>query len=204
MPDLMSLGWRGLGAGGPENHFRGYVSKMGFWFLFRRLAVMNTLSARTILISVLFAGFLVFGFEVAGSSQAAARSVESPAVFSAQALSGLETVGTAFGTVADTTDGRLGIGGFVLDETFSVVGSNFYSAFYSAWSEPEDASLYTVHVREVPTPQFGARVVVEIGDVTIFQSFLRPNARRTRKAAQQAAQRARVYVKEYHEPRDVY
>jgi Curli assembly protein CsgE. len=85
-----------------------------------------------------------------------------------------------------------------------VVGSNFYSAFYDAWTEPDDASLYTVYVREEPTPQFGARVIVEVGDTPIFQTFLRPNARRTEKAGQQAAQRARLYVRKYHEPREVY
>jgi hypothetical protein len=104
----------------------------------------------------------------------------------------------------DTTDDGVGIGGFVLNETFSVVGRNFYDAFYGAWTEPDDASLYTVYVREEPTPQFGARVIVEVGDTKIFQTFLRPNARRTEEAGQKAAQRARFYVREYYEPREVY
>lgn len=105
---------------------------------------------------------------------------------------------------ADTTDEGLGIGGFVLNETFSVVGDNFYSAFYNAWSEPDDASLYTLHVREEPTPQFGARVVVEVGDAVVFRTFLRPNLLRTRRAAEQAAQRAQLYIREYHQPRQIY
>jgi hypothetical protein len=111
---------------------------------------------------------------------------------------------TPLSVEADTTDDGVGIGGFVLNETFSVVGRNFYDAFYGAWTEPDDASLYTVYVREEPTPQFGARVIVEVGDTKIFQTFLRPNARRTTKAARQAAQRTELYVREYHEPRDVY
>lgn len=104
----------------------------------------------------------------------------------------------------DTSDKRLGIGGFVLDETFSVVGSKFYDAFYDAWTEPEGASLYTVRVREEPTPQFGARLIVEVGGTKVFQTFLRPNARRTKEAVQQATQRTELYVREYYEPRDVY
>jgi len=98
----------------------------------------------------------------------------------------------------------VGIGGFVMNETFSVVGNDFYGAFYGAWSEPEDASLYTVSVREEPSPQFGARLTVEVGDTMIFRTFLRPNNRKIQKAAQRAAQRAHIYVKKYHEPRDVY
>ena len=104
----------------------------------------------------------------------------------------------------DTTAPELGLGGFVLDETFSVVGSNFYGAFYSTWTEPDEAALYTVRVREEPTPQFGAHVMVEVDDTTIFQTFLRPNAQRTAQAARQAARRTRFYVNEVYEPREVY
>lgn len=95
-------------------------------------------------------------------------------------------------------------GGFVMNETFSVIGNDFYSAFYGAWSEPEEAGLYTVYVREKPSPQFGARLSVEVDDTQIFRTFLRPNNRKIRQAAQQAAERAQVYVTEYHEPREVY
>lgn len=104
----------------------------------------------------------------------------------------------------DTTAPELGLGGFVLDETFSVVGGAFYSAFYNAWTEPDEAALYTVRVREEPTHQFGAHVRVDVDDTTIFQTFLRPNARRTAQAARQAARRTRFYVKEVYEPREVY
>ena len=104
----------------------------------------------------------------------------------------------------DRSQRGVGVGGFVMNETFSVVGNDFYAAFYGAWSEPEDASLYTVSVREEPSPQFGARLTVEVGDTVIFRTFLRPNNRKIQNAAQRAARRAQVYVKKYHEPREVY
>lgn len=103
-----------------------------------------------------------------------------------------------------SSDQGVAIGGFVMNETFSVVGNDFYTAFYSAWSEPADATLYTVYVREEPSPQFGARLSVEVGDRTLFRTFLRPNNRKIQKAAQRAARRAHIYVKRYHEPREVY
>lgn len=98
----------------------------------------------------------------------------------------------------------IAIGGFVMDETFSVIGNDFYTAFYSAWSEPEDAEMYTVSVLEEPAPQFGARLRVEISDDVIFQTFLRPNNQKIEQAAQQAVQRAQTYLEKYHEPREVY
>ncbi len=98
----------------------------------------------------------------------------------------------------------VGVGGFVMNETFSVVGDDFYTAFYGAWSEPEEVGLYTVAVQEEPSPQFGARLAVHVDDTTIFRTFLRPNNRKIQDAAQRAAQRAHIYLKKYHEPREVY
>lgn len=163
-------------------------------------------------LSTFTAALLVGGFAIgtpaAGSSHPLPGPQErSGGELSAQDFSGPqkeEQLGFSRRIVVDTTDDELGIGGFVLNETFSVVGSNFYDAFYSAWTKPEGASLYRVYVREEPTPQFGARVVVEVGDTVIFRAFLRPNARQTQKAAQRAARRTLLYIREYHEPRDVY
>jgi len=98
----------------------------------------------------------------------------------------------------------LTIGGFVMNETFSVVGSDFYAAFYSTWSEPESAEMYTVSVREEPAPRFGARLTVEIGDTVIFRTFLRPNNQKIQRAARQAVRRAQIYLKKHYEPREVY
>jgi hypothetical protein len=118
------------------------------------------------------------------------------------------TVTGAGGTASENEGGpdadRVTIGGFVMNETFSVVGSDFYAAFYGAWSEPEGAEMYTVAVREEPAPRFGARLRVDIGDTVIFRTFLRPNNRKIRRAAQRAVRRAQVYLKKHHEPRSVY
>jgi hypothetical protein len=150
----------------------------------------------------LLCSFLVVGLLAASVGETQAASGVGPRT-DAQVADSRRNY-TPHSAEADTTDDGVGIGGFVLNETFSVVGRNFYDAFYGAWTEPDDASLYTVYVREEPTPQFGARVIVEVGDTKIFQTFLRPNARRTKKAGQQAAQRAQFYVREYYEPREVY
>jgi len=117
---------------------------------------------------------------------------------------------TGVGTGASRPDRQgpasdgLTIGGFVMNETFSVVGSDFYAAFYSAWSEPESAEMYTVAVREEPAPRFGARLSVEIGDTVVFQTFLRPNNQKIQRGARQAVRRAQIYLKKHHEPREVY
>jgi len=117
---------------------------------------------------------------------------------------------TGVGAEAPRTDGQepasdaLTIGGFVMNETFSVVGSDFYAAFYGAWSEPENAEMYTVTVREEPAPRFGARLTVEVGDTVLFRTFLRPNNQKIQRAAQRAVRRTQVYLEKHHEPREVY
>lgn len=131
-----------------------------------------------------------------------------PIVVTADQPQGGQKVSEATGRHASPRSERssenLSVGGFVMNETFSVIGSDFYTAFYSAWSEPEGAEMYTVNVHEEPAPQFGARLRVEISDTVIFQTFLRPNNQKIQQAAEQAVQRAQLYIEKYHEPRENY
>ena len=111
--------------------------------------------------------------------------------------------GNSRGAVVQDT-GDVHLGGFVMNETFSVIGNDFYTAFYGAWSEPEGVSMYTVFVDEEPAPRFGARIRVKVDDTLLYQAFLRPNNGKIRRAARQAVRRAQLYLQKYHEPRTVY
>ena len=109
-------------------------------------------------------------------------------------------------TRADTIlPNGIALGGLILNETFSVVGNDFFQAFEEYWVEPEGISFsYTVSVGEEPAPRFGSRVVVEVGSTVLFRAFLRPNSRQTKTAARRAARRVRLYVQKVYEPREQY
>jgi hypothetical protein len=107
---------------------------------------------------------------------------------------------------AETVPNGVSIGGLTVDETFSVIGARFARAFTNKWSEPEtlEDAGYTITLGENPAPRRGTQVFVEVEGTMLFQSYLLPNRWQIRQAAQQAMQRATLYLKKYYEPREVY
>lgn len=80
----------------------------------------------------------------------------------------------------------LGLGGLILDETRSKMGSNFYSVFYKHWDDPENVQNFTITVSEQPMPSRGTMVQVEIDNQLVFRNRLEPRYYKTEQAAKQA------------------
>lgn len=98
----------------------------------------------------------------------------------------------------------ISVAGLVIDRTHSVIGRDFQDVFHDHWTEPDDVSNFTIRITEQPLPQFGSQIRVSVGETTVFQAQLRPEYRRIEEAARQAAARARYYLDEFYEPREVY
>ena len=96
------------------------------------------------------------------------------------------------------------IGGLVVDETRTTIGSRFYDAFYGRWETPDSTGAVTLRIREQPRPNLGTRVLVDVEGTVVFRATLRPDRQQIRKAAQAAQSRARRYVKQWYEPRQRY
>lgn len=120
-----------------------------------------------------------------------------------------ETGRSAGASNASTGDGEtdpasLSIGGLVINDTRTTIGSDFYDVFYSRWETPKGAGNVTVRVREQPRPNLGTRIVVEVEGRTIFRANLRPRMEQIERAAQGALARAHRYIKKHYEPRSRY
>jgi hypothetical protein len=98
----------------------------------------------------------------------------------------------------------ISVAGLIIDRTHSVIGRDFKDAFHNHWTKPEDASSFTILIAERPLPQFGSQIRVSVGETAVYQGQLRPGYRQIEKAAQRAAARARYYLREFYEPREVY
>ena len=97
------------------------------------------------------------------------------------------------GLVLDSLDGErtVGLGGLVIDETRSPMGSRFYQVFSTRWDPPEQLGSYTVVIREQPSPGLGSFVAVVLDDELVFRARLGPRGGSTRQAAERAVQIAR-------------
>jgi len=78
-------------------------------------------------------------------------------------------------------------GGLVLDETVTVLGHEFFSAFADAWRELDGDQRYSVTISEVPTARFGSTMRVQAQGRLVYQSLLRPNRQAARETAMAVA-----------------
>src|SRR5699024_1192979 len=93
-------------------------------------------------------------------------------------------------------DPTLQLGGFVLDETISKMGRNFYTLFYQHWKAPEGASNYTLTITEQPAIGRGTQVTVMLDYDKIFTARLQPRYEYIDALSQQAVARSHKIYKQ--------
>lgn len=67
------------------------------------------------------------------------------------------------------------VGGLLLDQTVTVLGHEFFSAYADAWRELDADQRYSVTVYEIPTARFGSTIRVQAQGRVVYQSLLKPN-----------------------------
>ena len=91
----------------------------------------------------------------------------------------------------------IGLGGLVVDETFSKIGHDFYNFFYSNWGSPKNVNDYTITISEKPLPELGARITIKINDTPVFQRFIQPRYEVIEEMAQQGLAISYSYLENY-------
>lgn len=72
-------------------------------------------------------------------------------------------------------DPQLVLNGFVLNETITRMGNNFYNLFYQYWRAPEGVHFYySIVIAEQPAPGFGSILLIKINNETVLKSRLQP------------------------------
>lgn len=83
-------------------------------------------------------------------------------------------------------DYDLDIGGLIINETRSKMGSDFYTVFYKHWNAPKQAGNFILTISEQPMPSMGTLVTVKIDNQPVFKTRLQPRYAVTEKLAKQA------------------
>lgn len=82
----------------------------------------------------------------------------------------------------------IGLGGLLINETRSPIGSRFYQVFATQWDPPEQLGSFTLVVREQPTPGLGSLLSILLDEELVFRTRLGPMGRSTTNAAERAVQ----------------
>ncbi|MCW9707166.1 CsgE family curli-type amyloid fiber assembly protein [Fodinibius salsisoli] len=93
-------------------------------------------------------------------------------------------------------DPTLELGGFVLDETRSKMGRDFYNLFYQHWEAPQNASNFTITISEQPTIGRGSQVTIKLDYNQIFSARLQPRYEYIETLSKQAVARSQQAVQQ--------
>ncbi len=91
----------------------------------------------------------------------------------------------------------IGLGGLVVDETFSKIGHDFYDLFYSQWESPKNVNDYTITISEKPLPQLGTQITILVNDTPVFRKFIQPRYELIQEMAQQGLEISYSYLQNY-------
>jgi curli production assembly/transport component CsgE len=93
-------------------------------------------------------------------------------------------------------DPVLNLPGFVLDETRSKMGRDFYALFYQKWDAPGDAANYTITISEKPNFGRGSQVTIMLDYKVIFNARLQPKYEYIDALSQQAVSRTQQIMQQ--------
>ncbi len=87
-------------------------------------------------------------------------------------------------------DPELILNGFVLNETLTRMGNNFYNLFYQYWQPPDSINYYyNIVVSEKPAPGIGSLLNININNKTVVKSRLQPKYSYLEALSKQAVRR---------------
>jgi curli production assembly/transport component CsgE len=88
----------------------------------------------------------------------------------------------------DTVSKNETYGGVVVNQTVTMIGSEFYQLFTTLWNEKPNIESYVLLIRERPSARQGSQIRIDISHKIIFQSVLPINRSRVRELAEQAVE----------------
>lgn len=76
--------------------------------------------------------------------------------------------------IHQTESDELEIDGLIFDETLSKAGRKFYEDYYNSWVPPENASNYSIYIRETPYMMNMTLISVKVNDYEILNTRVQP------------------------------
>lgn len=91
------------------------------------------------------------------------------------------------------------IDGFLVDDTKTKAGREFYDLFYAGWEAPKSAKNYSITVTEKPFRLTSTLIVVSINDDIVYQDILQPREDLIESQAEDAVSITLDYLTNYDE-----
>lgn len=66
------------------------------------------------------------------------------------------------------------LSGFVLDQTKTKVGRDFYETFAKIWEFPSGMEDKNIIINEMSDPRWGSMIIIYVEDVAVYSTMLKP------------------------------
>lgn len=96
-------------------------------------------------------------------------------------------------------DPDLELTGFIVDETQTKIGKDFFDIFYNSWEAPVENQDYSIVISERPLPRLGTQITITVNDYDIFQQFLQPKYDAVEEMAEYGLQAAASFLANFEE-----
>ncbi|NHE58858.1 CsgE family curli-type amyloid fiber assembly protein [Cyclobacterium plantarum] len=94
---------------------------------------------------------------------------------------------------------ELEIDGLLIDETKTKSGRDFFEFFYRQWEAPQDASNYSIFIKEKPFRLSTTMIEIYINETMVFQSLLQPRNDVVEQLVSQSIGSTYMYLARYEE-----
>ncbi len=101
--------------------------------------------------------------------------------------------------VLSLRDPDLELTGFIVDETQTKMGKDFFDIFYNNWEAPVEIQDYSIVISERPLPRLGTQITITVNDYDIFQQFLQPKYDAIEEMAEYGLQAAGSFLANFEE-----
>jgi len=89
--------------------------------------------------------------------------------------------------------------GFIVDETQSKWGKDFYEFFYNQLITKPNLTNFTIVISEKAMPRLGSQISIKVSDNEIFQQFIQPKQENIEEMAQYGVELTMNYIQNYEE-----
>jgi curli production assembly/transport component CsgE len=114
-------------------------------------------------------------------------------------FAGLVTITAGFhpasavaGSMPDEVDG------FIIEQSQTRTGHEFYSHFMMHWEAPPEFSSYTIIITERANPQWGSIVWITVNDMIAYRGMLKPRYEEIRAAARVGVENVLAFLRQQY------
>lgn len=86
------------------------------------------------------------------------------------------------------------INGLIVNQTRTLIGSEFYRHFCTLWGEPKVDYQYNITIMEIPDARWGSLMTIEVNGKIAYRKSIRPRSDKAKEEASHSIPQIRKFL----------